>query len=233
MYRITAKAMRISASYILAMAFGVSGAFAQTAARAEAVYKDIKVLSGTPADHLIPTMQFFEASLGVTCEFCHLAAREADTPHKATARRMVQMVNAINKDTFKGERAVTCNSCHRGQVEPVANPTLADADYIPWTPDSPNGSPDLPVTPGPPATQIVDNYLKTLGGEAALAKISSRVVKYTATNSVGVVANMEVVSKGDSGLTINHGANGDAIIGRTGNNAWNRAANGTVRDARD
>ena len=196
MYRIIARMLLISAACILVMTFAGAGAFAQNAGSlaggsAEAVFKDIKVMQGTAADQLIPTMQFFEASLGVTC-----------------------------------------NTCHRGGTEPAGNPALATANYKPWTPDSPNGAPDLPPVSGPAASQLVNNYLKTLGGEAGLAKIQSRVVKYTATNSVGNVANMEMVSKGDSSLSITHGDGGDAIVGHAGNNAWQRAANGAVRAAR-
>src|SRR5439155_26072292 len=129
---------------MLAMAFAVTGAFAQAGGKAEAVYKDIKVMQGTPADQLIPTMQFFEASLGVTCDYCHLANRETSTPLKEMARQMLTMVKAINRDNFKGAKTVTCNTCHRGATEPAANRTLATEHYKPWTPDSPNGAPPLP-----------------------------------------------------------------------------------------
>jgi hypothetical protein len=238
MCRITARMLFISALCILAMAFAVPSTFAQNApspggGKAEAVFKDIKVMQGSPADQLIPTMQFFEASLGVTCDFCHLANREASTPKKETARQMISMVKAINKDNFKGAKTVTCNSCHHGAADPEGNPQLATANYKPWTPDSPNGAPALPPIPGPPATQLIDNYLKSLGGDAALAKIQSRVVKYTATNSIGNAVNMEMVSKGDNSLAITHGGAGDVIIGRAGNNSWQRAANGAVRDGRE
>ncbi|HYR92176.1 MAG TPA: photosynthetic reaction center cytochrome c subunit family protein [Terriglobia bacterium] len=236
MNRVTTKA--ILALVVLVTAFGGSAALAQNTAalpggKAEAVYKDIKVLQGIPADHLIPSMQFFEASLGVGCNFCHMPDRAADTPTKTTARQMIQMVKAINRDNFKGQREVTCNTCHRGQAEPVANPALANEKYKPWDPESPNGAPGLPPVAGPPASQLIDNYLKTLGGEANLSKISSRVVKYTATNTEGAAANMEMVSKGESALTITHQGDGDVIIGRGASNGWQRAANGAVRDARE
>jgi photosynthetic reaction center cytochrome c subunit len=236
MYRKPVRMLIISAACVLAIAFAATTAFAQAApagGRAEAVYKDIKVMQGTPADQLIPTMQFFEASLGVTCNHCHAADRVANTPMKETARQMISMVKNINQTNFKGAKTVTCNSCHRGATEPAANPALATANYKPWTPDSANGAPDLPPIPGPPASQVINNYLKTLGGEAGLAKIQSRVVKYTATNSIGNVANMEMVSKGDSSLSITHGDGGDVVVGHAGNNSWQRAANGAVRDARE
>ena len=173
MYRITAKMVLISALCVLAMALAATSAFAQAGGRAEAAFKDIKVLQGTAADQLIPTMQFFEASLGVTCNHCHAADRAANTPIKETARQMISMVKAINRDNFKGAKTVTCNTCHRGATEPEANPDLATANYKPWTPDSPNGAPNLAPVAGPAASQLIDNYLKTLGGEAGLAKIQS------------------------------------------------------------
>ena len=233
MYRITAKMVLISALCVLTMALAATRAFAQAGGRAEAAFKDIKVLQGTAADQLIPTMQFFEASLGVTCNHCHAADRAANTPIKETARQMISMVKAINRDNFKGAKTVTCNTCHRGATDPEANPALATANYKPWTPDSPNGAPNLPPVPGPAASQLIDNYLKTFGGEAGLAKIQSRVVKYSATNSIGIVANMEMVSKGDNSLSITHADGGDAIVGHAGNSAWQRAPNGATRDARE
>src|SRR5881397_3740403 len=104
MYRITARMLLIAAACMLAMAFAVTGAFAQAGGKAEAVFKDIKVMQGAPADQLIPTMQFFEASLGVTCDYCHAADRVASTPMKETARQMMTMVKNINRDNFKGAK---------------------------------------------------------------------------------------------------------------------------------
>src|SRR5207249_8527778 len=211
MYRTSIRTLLISAACMLAITVAVTGAFGQNApagGRAEAAFKDIKVLQGTPADQLIPTMQFFAGALGVTCNYCHLPDRVANTTIKETARQMISMLKAINRDNFEGATTVTCNTCHRGATEPAGNPALATANYKPWTPDSPNGAPPLPPVPGPAANQLIDNYLKTLGGEAGLAKIQSRVVKYTATNSIGNVANMEMVSRGDSNFTNNHEARG-------------------------
>src|SRR5438046_8987469 len=104
---------------------------------------------------------------------------------KQCKRQMRSMVKAINRDNFKGAKTVTCNTCHRGAVEPAANPALATANYKPWTPDSPNGAPDLAPIPGPPASQVIDNYLKTLGGAAGLANLQSRAVQYTEKHHIG------------------------------------------------
>src|SRR6201993_1173623 len=87
-------------------------------------FKNIQVLKDVPADQLIPAMQFISASLGVECEFCHVehAFDKDDKKSKATARKMIQMQLAINKDNFEGHTEVTCNSCHRGSHSPVAIP---------------------------------------------------------------------------------------------------------------
>src|SRR5450759_4493123 len=81
---------------------------------AEEVYKNIVQLKGTPADQLMPAMQFMALSLGVECTFCHVAGKmEADDKQaKKTARAMIAMTAAINKDSFRGRPQVTCFSCH-------------------------------------------------------------------------------------------------------------------------
>src|SRR3984885_6219928 len=92
--------------------------------KAEEQFKDIQVFKGIPADQLIPAMQFITASLGVECEFCHVqgAFEKNDKKPKQTARKMIAMMFAINKDNFEGHREVTCYSCHRGRTDPVAMP---------------------------------------------------------------------------------------------------------------
>src|SRR5438045_9179789 len=80
-------------------------------------------------------MQFIAASLGVECEFCHVAhANEKDDKKpKVTARKMINMMMAINKDNFEGHREVTCYSCHRGSRDPVATPIITDEEAKPAT----------------------------------------------------------------------------------------------------
>ena len=142
---------------------------------AEEVYKNIVQLKGTPADQLMPAMQFMASSLGVECTFCHVAGKmEADDKQaKKTAREMIAMTAAINKDSFRGRPQVTCFSCHHGAEHPVNTPPVMDAD--------------APARPAPPAAtsaamtvdQIIDNYVAALGGADAIRKITSRVMKGT------------------------------------------------------
>src|SRR6267143_2879070 len=93
----------------------------------EQVYKNIQVLKGVSADQLIPAMQFIAASLGVQCDFCHLenACDKGDKETKQTARKMMRMMFAINRDSFDGHREVTCYSCHRGANKPVITPVIS------------------------------------------------------------------------------------------------------------
>src|SRR5260370_11609205 len=97
---------------------------------AEEQFKNIQALKGIPADQLIPAMQFIAASLGVECEHCHVEhAFEKDyKKSKVTARKMINMMIAINKDNFEGHRDVTCYSCHRGAADPVGTPIIIDEE---------------------------------------------------------------------------------------------------------
>src|SRR5438445_12565168 len=92
-------------------------------------YQNIQVLKEIPADQLIPAMQFITYSLGVECSFCHLEGtpEKDDKKPKQMARKMMQMMFAINQQNFEGTREVTCYSCHRGSSHPLATPIIADA----------------------------------------------------------------------------------------------------------
>ena len=118
---------------------------------AEQVNKNIQVLKGMPADQLIPAMQFISNSLNVECEFCHTqgAFEKDDKKPKETARKMIQMQFAINKENFKGEPEVTCFSCHRGSHDPVRTPIIPDEE--PKRAEKPAESATLPA-----ADQVID-----------------------------------------------------------------------------
>ncbi len=86
---------------------------------------NLKVLEVDDLEDLRPIMQDFSRSLGVTCAFCHNREDWAeDTPHKETARKMIEMVRTIDAEVFTWERAprATCNMCHNGNVYPQFNP---------------------------------------------------------------------------------------------------------------
>jgi hypothetical protein len=213
--------------FALTLAVAIGWAFVQPAAAQQ--FKDLKVLASTPPNQLLTTMQFFEASLGVGCDFCHVADRVRDTAKKDIARKMIQMVRDINKNSFGGETEVTCYTCHRGQVNPPGNPALATAEFRPWEPDSANGLPNPAPVAGPPPAQIVDKWITAIGGMDKISKITSVTLKATATNSVGATQPYERITKGDSSVLIL----GNANLGRSGNTGWFRAGNGAPRDIRN
>src|SRR5215469_17572958 len=92
--------------------------------------KNIKELKGMPNAQLIPVMNFMSASLGVSCDFCHVSkdgqldAAAEGKDEKNTARDMIRMVLDINRRDFKGEPQVSCFTCHAGQAVPKRFPGL-------------------------------------------------------------------------------------------------------------
>src|ERR1700739_6214 len=163
-----------------------TAALTPTPRKAEVQFKNIQVLKGVPAEQIFPTMQFIAASLGVECEFCHVqnAFDKDDKKPKKTARRMMEMMFAINKDNFDGHREITCYSCHRGNPRPVAIPVVASEDATlvvtrPHEAASDVKEPEVKESTGPPAGQLLDKYVQAIGGAAAIDKISSRVMKGT------------------------------------------------------
>lgn len=85
-------------------------------------YKNLKLIGGAPASSLGDTMNGWAFALGKDCSFCHVQGNFAadDKPEKATARKMVEMAMAINKNHFGGNQAVRCFTCHQGNAHPPA-----------------------------------------------------------------------------------------------------------------
>jgi hypothetical protein len=189
---------------------------------AEEVYKNIQVLKGIPADQIIPAMQFMSASLGVECEHCHVehAFDKDDKKPKKTARKMMQMMFAINKDNFDGHREVTCYSCHHGVADPVGTPLVSDDATKPEPHEAMNPEAAKPAVM-PPADQIVDKYVQALGGAEALGKISSRVEKGTLTGFGDRQFPIEVYAKApDKRLSVMHMPNGESTTAYDGRAGW-------------
>ncbi len=143
---------------------------------AEQAYKNIQVLNGTPAGEVNQAMHLMNAALGVVCEHCHFdgegaaGKRDLDSnPKKAVARRMMQMTMDLNRSQFGGRQVVTCFTCHRGSAIPAAIPEMVSFEE-----PRPATTATLPTV-----DQILARYVAALGGEAAIRKVTSRVVTGT------------------------------------------------------
>lgn len=185
---------------------------------AEQVYKNIQVLKGTPADQLTTTMTFITASLGVECEFCHVEGYEKDDKKtKQTARQMIRMEMAINKENFEGRTRVTCNSCHQGRQEPNAIPVIAGEEPQPEKPEA--GS----LKPGglPTADELIDKYIQALGGAEAMGKVTSRTEKGTLSIANGPQFPIDLFAKAPNmRVSFMHTPRGDSITAFDGKTAW-------------
>ncbi len=218
---------------------GIAAARAQTGPAAtsqkepmaEDVFKNVQVLRGIPITQFMETMGFFAASLSLNCTDCHVSesasnwARYADdTPIKQTARRMVVMMNQINKADFGGARMVTCYTCHRGVQRPEVTPSLT-AQYSEPPPDDPDKVEVIPEAPtrGASADQILDKYIQALGGAQQLAKVTSIVAKGTYTGydtDFGKVP-IDIFAKAPNlRASIIHTLTGDNTTIYDGHDAW-------------
>ena len=91
---------------------------------AEQVFSNIQVLKGVPAGRLPTIMTFFSRSLGVRCDYCHLAGafERDDQDEKLKAREMLKMVRATLEKFYGGNGPVSCYGCHHGSPHPELEP---------------------------------------------------------------------------------------------------------------
>ena len=198
---------------------------------AEQEFKNIKVLKNIPAEQLIPTMQFIAASLGVDCEFCHVEHQmeKDDKKEKQTARKMIEMELAIDKNHFDGDLEVTCYTCHRGAPHPVGTPILSadaarPAPHVHEHEQEGEGHDNLPS-----ADEILRKYLAAVGGADALKKIKTRVQKGT-IDAMGHQFPIEVYSEGpDKRVSITHPNGGSSVTAFNGEVGWLTIPNGVHR----
>lgn len=193
--------------------------------KAEEQFKNIQVLKGVPADEIFPTMQFISASLGVECEFCHVhnAFEKDDKKPKQAARKMMEMMFAINKDNFEGHREVTCYSCHRGSADPVAIPAVMTEDSKPemgGPHERGQGKEEAKENAGPTGQQLIEKYVQASGGAAAIDKINSRVMKGT-IDFGGHSLPIDVYCKDpEKRISFTHMNEGDSVTAFNGQEGW-------------
>ena len=208
--------------------------------KVEEAFKNIKALNGQPADILNPTMVMFEAALGVGCGYCHDAdanKREVDSkPQKTIARGMIEMVNNINKTTFRGQARVTCFTCHQGRNIPIGVPNVTNSPLPPALGEDFVASlpPPPPVPTAVTPAQLIDKYIASLG---AVQQVGS-------LDAVGTVTQrrpgrnfpsqqIEFLSKAPGmGLTITKAGQNDNLMAYGATAGWARGGAGAPRDLR-
>ena len=218
--QLSTKVFAIAAAFA---AFTAPALNAQTSApqTAEQVYKNITELKGTPADQLGPAMNFISSSLGVECNFCHVQGKmdADDKPAKKTAREMIAMTNEINKSAFKGQRQVTCYSCHNGKGHPASMPPVMESDAAPKPPAPP--APAAGSAPAAPtADQIVEKYVAALGGADALKKVTSRSMQGVIVTN-GNESAIELLAKApNKRISITKMGTGESMTAFDGTAGW-------------
>jgi hypothetical protein len=193
---------------------------ADASKNAEEVFKNIQVLKGVLSDQFIPAMQFMSSSLGVECTYCHVEGHfeKDDKKPKQTAREMMKMMFALNRNDFEGRREVTCYSCHRGSPNPAATPLLDTAAQSGARPHA-SETPTLPSSL-PTASQLIDNFIQALGGTAALQKITTRTEKGV-TNLSGRSVHIEIFTQApDKWALVRHLSDGDSVSAFDGHEGW-------------
>ncbi len=224
------------------------------------VYKNVQILKDIPSGQFIPTMRFVAAALGVECEYCHMGNRSVETPNKQTARKMMTMMLALNKENFEGRLEVTCYTCHKGTHDPVSAPTPTGqysaegpTFYRPIAP--PVGATDEPMSEAyqeeakkeqaakaalPKPEQILASYVTALGGEQALRKVTSRVVTSSTELSPNVRGAGPTIFVQETqyfkapnlyAATFQGFSGAPPAKGFDGKDAWTQNANGAVNQA--
>ncbi|MEK6405819.1 MAG: hypothetical protein AABN34_02520 [Acidobacteriota bacterium] len=118
----------------------------------------LQILKGMPRQQIMGEMSKVAAALGVECSFCHVNPFPVDTPRKSVARLMMRDYTMAMK--HKDGSAVTCNDCHKGEVnflrtrpfEGAVGKKLAGRQVLKGIPDE-------------RLTQIMTAFTKALGVE--------------------------------------------------------------------
>lgn len=186
-------------------------------------YKNIQVLNGLfPAGALPTVMAVFSKSLGVDCTHCHVRGEfeKDDKPAKQTARKMIEMVKEANKYT-----RVVCYTCHQGQLKPVSFPPRAEP--IP----PPKAAEIMSSGPLPSVDKVLGRYLRAIGGQAAIKRLKTRVMKGALVSQRGGNAPLEIYAKApNKRVTHFQNPSGSAYMGYDGEAGWTKSPEQGLRE---
>jgi hypothetical protein len=139
-------------------------------------FKNIQVLKNVPVTQFGMTMTYMESSLGVGCGFCHAAEFDKETPIKIKAREMLVMMNDLNARSFRElKSAITCYTCHQGKPRPVAIPEFREESK----------QPSASAAALPSADEIMDRYVRALGGASRIESLRTRLIEGSQINDTG------------------------------------------------
>jgi hypothetical protein len=191
----------------------------------EQFFKNVtsSTLKGLSPSDFLGAMGVMTAALGYDCSNCHPGAGTDkmdwvtdSNPKKVTARKMVEMVAAINKQNFAGAQSVTCWTCHHGLDLPTTSIAL---DRLYGEPNDEKRDIIMVGEGVPPASQILDEYIQAMGGAQKWAGVKSFVVTGSSEGygGIGGEAAFQIFAQAPDrrGMWINFPKHPDR-----GNSAW-------------
>jgi photosynthetic reaction center cytochrome c subunit len=235
-----------AAAALLSGVLSIDHASAQEAAvaakqqTAGAAFKNVTTtsLKGLTVADFMGAMGVISADLGLDCADCHPGAGTdkvnfvVDTPQKLTARKMIDMVSAINKTNFSGVQNVTCWTCHHGKERPSTTITL---DKLYGTPNDEHDDFVAPQPGEPKGAEVLDKYIAAVGGAQKLATLKSFIATGTSVGyeGLGGGGSFQIFAKApDQRTTLivfkDHPERGDTHRVYDGEIGWNKTPRNAV-----
>lgn len=157
------------------------------ATAAQADQKNVQILTNLSDQQLGHVMQMIRSSLGVGCDYCHVAGADNrldfasdKKDEKRTAREMIAMVQKLNKEQFGGHAVISCYTCHRGKPGPEALISL------PMQPPPREMHEPRPVMP--PLEEVVKKYAAAVGDAAKWQHITAKGTREGMMNKTTPIA---------------------------------------------
>ena len=204
------------------------------------VFKNVTTasLKGLAVDDFLAAMGVISDDLSMNCGECHPGAGTnkadwvIDPPRKQMARKMIDMLAAINKNYFAGAQAVTCFSCHHGRPSPATTIAL---DKLYGPPDDEQDDIVTPASQGPTADQILDKYIAALGGTQKLATLKSFVATGTSVGYGDFSGMFHIYAQAPDHRTVriefkDYPERGDNIWAFNGKTGWVKSSRGLLKD---
>jgi len=206
------------------------------------IFKNVTTtsLKNLTVDDFLGAMGVINADLGLDCADCHPGAGSdkvdwvIDTPQKVTARKMIDMVAAINKTNFGGAQQVTCWTCHHGREQPSTSISL---DKLYGTPNDEHTD-FMAQQPGEPkGAEILDKYIEAIGGAQKLATLKSWIATGTSTGyeALGGGGTFQIFAQApDKRATLivykDHPERGETHRTYDGKEGWNKSPRAAVSE---